>query len=101
MRVGGMRFEKRIKAGASPSRQPMASLGSLGLDIYRRGMWFPFHLLVRTAYWVRHPPSKRWLIAASTAIVLAATVVIVERLVGWPEWAKTQRVPRNAVHLQH
>ncbi|MBO0904643.1 hypothetical protein [Jiella sonneratiae] len=62
-------------------------------------MWLPIHLLLRTAYWVRRPPDRRWLIAAGAAVALCAAVAIVENTVGWPDWAKTQRVPRNAVHL--
>ncbi|TFF27656.1 hypothetical protein E3C22_04160 [Jiella endophytica] len=60
---------------------------------------FPIQLFVRMAYWLRRPPSRRWLIAAGAVVVLSATIVIIENTVGWPDWAKTQRVPRHAIHL--
>jgi len=65
------------------------------LPCYGHKMDFFFHLLVRTSLWVRRPPSKRWLIAAGSAIAIAAVIVTVERTVGWPDWATAERLPRH------
>jgi hypothetical protein len=41
-------------------------------------------LLARMAWWLRHPPSKRQLIAIFVVAVGAAVLVTIERTIGWP-----------------
>ncbi|MCY0148926.1 hypothetical protein OEG84_14745 [Hoeflea sp. G2-23] len=53
-----------------------------------------FRLMLRMAYWVRRPPSKSWLVAVGTAIAISAVIVIIEHTIGWPDWAKVDRLPR-------
>ena len=40
-------------------------------------------ILIRLSQWLRRPPSRRQAIA----------IVLVERHVGWPDWAQSERVP--------
>lgn len=50
-------------------------------------------LLLRAAHWLRHPPSPRRAKVMLAAVLLALAVVAVERWIGWPDWAQTERVP--------
>jgi hypothetical protein len=58
------------------------------MDIFAR-------LLVRLAVWIRRPPSKGWLIAASIAIALSVLVVGLEAAGYWPESWTAERLPRS------
>ncbi|HEY8610809.1 MAG TPA: hypothetical protein VIL69_05890 [Roseomonas sp.] len=42
----------------------------------------------------RNPPSRQKLIVMMVALGLALGLVLVERFAGWPDWMKTERVPR-------
>jgi hypothetical protein len=50
-------------------------------------------LLIRLAQWHRNPPSRRWVQIAAATLALATALVLIERFIGWPDWAQTQRVP--------
>lgn len=43
--------------------------------------------------WLRHPPSWRTVQIIIVVLVAATALVLVERFIGWPEWATTERVP--------
>jgi len=45
--------------------------------------WF----FVRMSRLVRNPPSKERIILVAVVLGIAATLFIVERYIGWPEWA--------------
>ncbi len=42
---------------------------------------------IRIAQWFRHPPSRRHVMIMAVAIGLCVALVLVERVIGWPEWA--------------
>jgi len=48
---------------------------------------------------VRRPPSRRVAVAMLVALGLAVGLVLVERLVGWPEALRTERVPLRRLAL--
>jgi hypothetical protein len=50
-------------------------------------------LLIRLAQWHRNPPSRRWVRIAVVTLVLVTVIVVVEKLVGWPDWLRTEPVP--------
>jgi hypothetical protein len=50
-------------------------------------------VLIRMAQWLRHPPSRQYVRILIVVLVLAAALVAVERVVGWPDWLTTDRVP--------
>ena len=58
------------------------------MDIFAR-------LLVRMAYWSRHPPSRHYLIAMTVAVAAALAIVLVEQFVGWPEFLTIEPLPRG------
>ena len=66
------------------------------MDVFAR-------LLLRMALWVRTPPSRRWLIAASIAVAVAAMIVTLEHYQLWPNWMQADRLPRSIPikHLGH
>lgn len=45
--------------------------------------------LLRMARWARRPPSMKRVLLVGGVIVLCLSLVAVERLVGWPDWLKT------------
>ena len=49
----------------------------------------------------RNPPSRTKLIIMLVAFALSFGLVIVERTVGWPDWLKTERVPRQRLPAAH
>ncbi|NKE44210.1 hypothetical protein HB662_05440 [Roseomonas frigidaquae] len=54
----------------------------------------PFtRVLIRMAQWLRHPPSRRTVQIIIVVLVVATALVLVERFIGWPDWATTERVP--------
>jgi hypothetical protein len=50
-------------------------------------------LLIRLAQWHRNPPSRQWVRVAVATLALVAVVVAIEKLVGWPDWLRTEPVP--------
>ncbi len=52
-------------------------------------------LLLRTAYWVRHPPSKRWVATAAVAIAVCASIVAADRFGYWPDAFRIEKLPRH------
>ncbi len=50
-------------------------------------------LLIRLAQWFRHPPPRSRIVLTLAAAALAIGIVLIERYVGWPDWAQTERVP--------
>lgn len=50
-------------------------------------------ILIRLAQWHRNPPSRRWVQIAVVTLILVAVIVAIEKLVGWPDWLRTERVP--------
>lgn len=53
--------------------------------------WF----LIRMAMWFRRPPSRRFIIAAITVLIVATVLVSLEAMGLWPEWATAERVGRG------
>ncbi len=45
------------------------------------------------AHWLRHPPSRRTVQIIIVVLVAATALVLVERFIGWPDWATTEPVP--------
>jgi hypothetical protein len=50
-------------------------------------------ILLRLAQWYRNPPSRRYLWIAGVAIAASVAIVLLERVFGWPDWLRTERVP--------
>lgn len=48
-------------------------------------------LLARAAIWVRRPPPPRVAAAIFGAVAIAVLIVLVERGIGWPDWATAER----------
>ena len=44
--------------------------------------------------WVRNPPSPAKVKFFAAILLVCLTVGFVEHYIGWPDWAKTERVPR-------
>ena len=42
---------------------------------------------IRLAQWFRHPPSRSRVILMAVVIALCVALVLVERFIGWPDWA--------------
>lgn len=42
---------------------------------------------IRLAQWFRRPPSRQQAILIAVTIGVCVAVVLVERFVGWPDWA--------------
>lgn len=49
--------------------------------------------MLRMAHWWRHPPSPYFVRILVVVVVVVAALVLVERFIGWPDWATTDRVP--------
>ncbi len=49
-------------------------------------------LLLRLVRLVQNPPSKRRIILVGVVLCIAAVLFGIETLVGWPEWAKVNRL---------
>lgn len=56
--------------------------------------------LLRIALRVRRRPSRRWLIAAGTAIATAVAIVAIEHFVGWPEALRLEPTSRRGLPLR-
>ncbi len=54
-------------------------------------------VLIRMAQWLRHPPSRRTVQIIIVVLIVAAVLVLVERFIGWPDWATTNRVPMRRI----
>ncbi len=50
-------------------------------------------LLIRLAQWFRHPPSPTQIKVILATLVICVILVLIEKFVGWPDWATAQRVP--------
>ncbi|MBR0673175.1 hypothetical protein [Neoroseomonas soli] len=48
-------------------------------------------ILVQAAIWFRRPPSRAHVAVILVAVAAAFAVVGVERWLGWPGWARTDR----------
>ena len=53
---------------------------------------------IRLAQWFRNPPSRQRVIIMVAALAFCVAVVLIERFIGWPDWATLgnhpPRVPR-------
>lgn len=54
----------------------------------------PRHLM-RAKRWTQNPPSAKRVKLVFAAIVLALMVVGLEYVGLWPDWAKSERIPRR------
>ena len=50
-------------------------------------------LFIRLVQWYRNPPSRRWLMVAGMAVAASVALVLVERVIGWPDWLHAEPVP--------
>ncbi|MEP3345961.1 MAG: hypothetical protein ABJN34_01705 [Litoreibacter sp.] len=50
--------------------------------------------LLRASMWARRPPSEKRVKLFVGLIALCITIALLEHYVGWPEWAKLDRMPR-------
>jgi hypothetical protein len=54
----------------------------------------PFtRMLIRLVEVYRNPPSRTWMIIFAVVVVAGVSLALVERYVGWPDWARTEPVP--------
>ncbi|NYI29671.1 hypothetical protein [Sulfitobacter geojensis] len=51
--------------------------------------------LMRMSQWARNPPSAKRVKLVFGIIAIAAVIWGIEWLGYWPEWAKTERIPRK------
>jgi len=42
--------------------------------------------LLRMRRWAQHPPSTRRVLFVVAILAAAITLVLIERLIGWPDW---------------
>lgn len=54
----------------------------------------PLHLL-RMSRWARNPPSEKRVKLVFGIILVALVILGIEWMGWWPEWAKTERIPRK------
>lgn len=54
----------------------------------------PRHLM-RARLWVKNPPSAKRVKLVFGAVIIALCIVGIEYFGFWPEWAKTERIPRR------
>ena len=50
-------------------------------------------VFIQLVEWYRNPPSRSWMIAAGVAVVASVALVLVERVIGWPDWLHAEPVP--------
>ena len=50
-------------------------------------------LLIRLAQWFRNPPPRSRIVLMLAVVAIAIGIALIERYVGWPEWARTESVP--------
>ncbi|UPY37261.1 hypothetical protein [Sediminicoccus sp. KRV36] len=51
----------------------------------------------RLAQWFRHPPSRQRVIIMALVLGLCVALVLVERFIGWPQWATLGNQPPRIV----
>lgn len=51
------------------------------------------HWLLRAKRWQQNPPSARMVAVVLSVIAVTILLFLVERHVGWPDWATAERVP--------
>ncbi|MGB8814766.1 MAG: hypothetical protein WCC57_16425 [Paracoccaceae bacterium] len=51
--------------------------------------------LVRMVKWAKHPQSSARVKLVLGTVALCLILVAIERLVGWPDWLATNRLPRH------
>lgn len=54
----------------------------------------PRHLM-RARLWVKNPPSLKRVKLVFGAIAIALVIVAFEHFGVWPDWARTERIPRR------
>ncbi|MBB93987.1 MAG: hypothetical protein CML68_05185 [Rhodobacteraceae bacterium] len=59
----------------------------------------PIHLL-RMRRIAQNPPSWRRVKLIFAVVALAAAIWGIDQAGLWPDWAKTERVKRNPIHIQ-
>lgn len=52
---------------------------------------------IRLAQWFRNPPSRQRVIIMGAALAFCVAVVLVERFIGWPDWATLGHHPPRVV----
>jgi hypothetical protein len=50
-------------------------------------------LLIRLAQWFRNPPPRSRIVLMLVVVAVAIGIALIERRVGWPAWAQSERVP--------
>lgn len=50
--------------------------------------------LIRAKRWAQNPPSAARVKLVVGIIVACIVVGLIEHYVGWPDWAKAERIPR-------
>ncbi len=53
--------------------------------------------LLRASRWARNPPSEKRVLLVLAVIGICLVIFGIEKLGLWPDWATTQRVPRNPI----
>ncbi len=51
------------------------------------------HWLLRAKRWQQNPPSARKVVVVLSVIAFTLLLYLVERELGWPDWATAERVP--------
>ena len=57
-------------------------------------MDWQLRVLVQVTKWLRRPPSRQFVWILTTVVVLGVALALVERFMGWPEWATVDRGAR-------
>lgn len=55
------------------------------------------HWLLRAKRWQQSPPSPRRVALVLSVIAVCVLLFLVERQLGWPDWATADRVPWRGV----
>lgn len=51
--------------------------------------------LLRMVKWARRPPSARQVKVVLAVVALCLVLYAIERFIGWPDWARVNRMPRR------
>lgn len=50
--------------------------------------------LIRATMWARNPPSAKKVKLVLGLVAACIAIAMIERYVGWPDWATAERIPR-------
>lgn len=88
-----------------PSANSSLGIGLVGLSKNARAAYkarnddkiipsMSFRWLIRATMWVRNPPSPARVKLVLGIIALCLIIGFIEHYIGWPDWAKAERIRR-------